>query len=118
MILSHQVCHAPGAVRVLLSGELDMAVQEELHDVLHAAVAGSAGVTEVDLRHVTFLDCAVIGELVGAYLDARGRGQVLVVAQPQGFIRQVLELTRVLALLTSRPAGLTASLIGPVTADG
>lgn len=106
MILSHQVRDAPGAVRVVLSGELDMSVQDELHEVLHTLLAASAGVTEVDLRDVTLLDCAVIGELVRAHLDARRRGQVLVVTRPRGFVREVLELANVLALLTSRPVAL------------
>jgi anti-anti-sigma factor len=108
VILFHQVRNAPSTVRILLSGEIDMAVQEELHDVLHDVVAGPAGVTEVNLRHVTFLDCTVIGELVRAYLDARHHGQVLIVTEPRGFVREVLEVTNVLALLTSRPATLVS----------
>lgn len=106
MILSHQVRSTPHAVQVLLSGEIDMSVQKELHDVLHAVVAASPTITEVDLREVTFLDCAGIGELVRAYLDARRRGQILVVTQPQAFVREVLDLVNTLALLTSRPAAL------------
>lgn len=105
MVPFHQVLDAPDTVRILLSGELDISVREELHDVLHDA-ARSAGATEVDLHHVTFLDCSVIGELVRAYLDARRHGQILVVTRPQGFVREVLELTNVLTLLTSRPAAL------------
>jgi anti-anti-sigma factor len=106
MILCHQVRNTPAAVRVFLSGEIDISVLDELHDVLHTAVAASPGVTEVDLGDVTFLDCAVIGEFVRAYLDARRRGQFLVVTRPRAFIREVLELANALPLLTSRPAAL------------
>ncbi|WP_173066777.1 STAS domain-containing protein [Phytohabitans houttuyneae] len=87
-------------MRVLLSGEVDMAVKEQLHDVLHV-VADSARVTEVDLRHVTFMDCAAIGELVRAHVDARHRGKTVVVTQPQGFVREVLDFANVLTMLTS-----------------
>jgi len=106
MILSHQVRSTPDAVCVLLSGEIDIAVQEELHDVLQTAVAASPGVTEVDLRDVTFLDCTIIGEFVRAYLEARRRGQLLIVTRPREFIREVLELANALPLLTSQPAAL------------
>lgn len=106
MIFSHQVRKTPDAVQVLLSGEIDLAVKKELHDVLHDVVAASPTVTEVDLREVTFLDCTGIGELVGAYLDARRRGQILIVTRPQAFVREVLDLVNTLTLLTSRPAAL------------
>jgi anti-anti-sigma factor len=110
MIPFHQVRTvrtAPDTVRVLLSGEIDMSVQEELRNALRAVVAGPAGVIEVDLHHVAFLDCAVIGELVRAHLDARLHGQILVATRPQGFVRELLELANVLALLTPRPAALS-----------
>lgn len=98
MNLPHQVHHAPGGVRVVLSGEIDMAVREDLRRVLAAAVAASA-VTELDLHQVTLLDCLSIGELMRARREARHRGRSLVVIRPQGIVREVLDLTDVLPLL-------------------
>lgn len=106
MIPFHEVSSAPGTARVLLSGEIDMAIQEELRDVLRAVLASSPGVIEVDLSHVTFLDCTAIGELIQARLDASRHGQILVVTRPRGFVRTVLQFANVLPLLTSRPTAL------------
>lgn len=103
-------------MRILLSGEIDISVRSELHDVLRAAVAGSGAVTEVDLRDVTFVDCAAIGELVGAYLDAQRQGQILVVTRPRGFVREVLEFANVLPLLTTSAIATTPCQGGATSA--
>lgn len=98
MNVAHQVHHASAGVKVSLSGEIDLAVRDDLRRVLHAAVATSA-VTELDLRQVTYLDCTSVGEIVRAHLEALHCGRRLVVTQPQGIVELVLTLTNVLPLL-------------------
>ena len=104
MIFVHEMLRGPYRVSLLLSGEIDLSVREDLRRVLRAAVAASPGVVDVDLGEVAFLDCIGIGELVRGYHDARDGGRTLVVSRPQGIVRRVLELTSVLALLTPDPA--------------
>jgi anti-anti-sigma factor len=104
VILFHEMLRGPDGVRVLLSGDIDMAVRAELRRVLRAAVAASPGLIELDLDRVTFLDCTGIGEFVRAYRDARRRGRILIVNRPQGIVRKVLEMTEVLPLLAPDPA--------------
>jgi anti-anti-sigma factor len=52
---------------------------------------------------VTFLDAAVITELVHARHAAVEAGQQLRVCQPQGRVQRVLDLTGVLSLLSPDP---------------
>ena len=108
MIFVHEMLRGPDRVRLLLSGEIDLSVREDLRSALQAAVAASAGVIDVDLRRVVFLDCTGIGELVRAYHHARDGGRTLVVTRPQGIVRRVLELTSVLPLLTPDPAAMVS----------
>jgi anti-anti-sigma factor len=104
MIFFHQVRGGPAGVRLMLSGEIDLSVREELRSVLAGVVAASPDATDVDLHDVTFLDCCGIGEFIRAYLDAHGRGHTLTVSRPRGIVRRALELTDVLAVLTLDPA--------------
>jgi anti-sigma B factor antagonist len=103
MIVFHQVCGRPDGVRVVLFGAIDLAVREDLRHVLSGVVAGSPGVIDLDLHHVTFLDCSGISEFIRAYLDAYGSGHMLTVSRPRGIVRRLMELTGVLAVLM--PAG-------------
>jgi anti-sigma B factor antagonist len=105
MILVYKVRNGSDRMRVVLSGDIDLAVREELRIVLAGVVAASAGVTELDLHGVTFLDCSGIGEFVRAYTEAQRRGHTLTASRPRGIVRRILELTGVLAILTPDRAG-------------
>jgi len=108
MSLTHQIHHAPEGTHVMLSGEIDMAVQDDLRTIVYAAI-DAAAVTEIDLDQVTYLDCATIGELVRAHLEARRRGRTLVVTRPHGIVERVLGLTNVLPLLAAGPVSAAAA---------
>jgi anti-anti-sigma factor len=112
MILFHQVCGGPDGVRVTLSGDVDLAVREDLRRVLAGVVAASPGAVDLDLHEVTFLDCSGIGEFIRAYLDAHSRGKILTVSRPRGTVRRLLDLTGVLAVLTAHDAD-----VSPAAAD-
>ena len=105
--LHHQMHRAPDCLHVLLFGEIDLALREDLRRLLNTAVADAA-LTELDLHQVTYLDCVSIGEIVRAHLEARRRGRTLIVIRPQGMVREVLALTNVLSLLTPDPASAAA----------
>lgn len=104
MILFHQVCARSDGVRVMLAGDIDLAVREDLRRVLAGVAAASPGGVDLDLHDVTFLDCSGIGEFIRAYLDAHSRGKILTVSRPGGIVRRLLELTGVLAVLTPHGA--------------
>jgi anti-anti-sigma factor len=88
----------PGHVRVILAGECDMAVRDELCAVLLTAVRRSP-VVVVDLARVGFLDSSGVHGLIAAYKEARDRGGRVLLENPTGVVATVLEVTGVAELL-------------------
>jgi anti-sigma B factor antagonist len=90
------------AVRVLLRGELDLAAVPGLRAAMHEAVSTAAKRTvTVDLREVTFLDCAALGELVRGRNLALQRGLRYRVVLASGLPLQVMAMTGTLPVLTA-----------------
>ena len=56
MVIFYQVCGGPDGVRVMFSGDIDLAVREDLRRVLAGVVAAYPRVIDLDLHDVTFLD--------------------------------------------------------------
>jgi anti-anti-sigma factor len=104
MTLVHELRTKADWSCLVLHGEIDLAVREELHAVLQHAVGLSHATTEVDLRDVTFLDCTAIGVLVAANNTARRQGHYVIVSHSWGIAHLVLELTGVLPYLTAPSA--------------
>ena len=101
MNLVHELRTASDRSCLVLHGEIDLEVREELNHVLQHAVGLPHTVTEVDLRDVTFLDCSGMSVLITAYNTAHGRGHDVIVSHPCGIVRRVLEFTGVLPYLTA-----------------
>jgi anti-anti-sigma factor len=101
MKFAHELHIGADSCRLILHGEIDMAVSDELHAILQQAVALSSSVTEVDLGDVTFLDCTGIGVLVAANNTARRHGRAVYVSHASRFVRRVLEITDVLPHLSA-----------------
>lgn len=116
MNLVHQLRTVPDRSCLVLHGEIDLAVREELDATLRHAVGMSYDVTEVDLRDVTFLDCAGIGVLVAANNTAHHEGHDVIVSHPWGIVRLVLELTDVLPYLTA-PSPVVTHRVNGARAD-
>jgi anti-anti-sigma factor len=85
-------------VRVTLAGECDLAVRDELHEVLDAAVQASPLVI-VDLAQLDFLDSSGVHGLVVAHLEAQARGGRVALVNPRGAVAAVLDITGVGNLL-------------------
>jgi anti-anti-sigma factor len=81
-----------GAVCVRLVGDLDLAAAATLRAQLLAAVASAPDVV-VSTAGVTFLDCACLGVLNSARLQASQRGGRLCLAGPTRPVVRLLELT-------------------------
>jgi anti-sigma B factor antagonist len=83
---------AEGAVCVHLVGDLDLAAVPTLEAELLAAVASTRDVV-VSAAEVTFLDCAALGALNSARLQAAQCGGRLCLAGPNRPVVRLLELT-------------------------
>jgi anti-sigma B factor antagonist len=89
-----------GGVDVLvLRGELDMAAAPELR----ARLEGAAGALVVDMSAATFIDSAVLKELLRARAELGDRGARLVLAGVSGLVRRLLDLTRTSELFEDAP---------------
>ena len=77
----------PGPV-LTAAGELDMAVKDQLRDVLSSLT----GVVTVDLAAVTFIDSSTIGVFVGAHKRLSADGGGLRLRSPQDLPRRALEV--------------------------
>src|SRR6185369_6294082 len=109
MMLPHRVCAGTDRARVVLSRDIDVAVQAELRSVLSSVVATATGAIELDLQRVTFLDCSGVSEFVRAHVHAGRRGCHLTVSGARGIVRLVLEVTGALKVLAAdQPAATPA----------
>lgn len=83
-----------GITLVTLGGELDFAVAPALHRDLTAAAEATAPDLAIDLRQVTFLDCAVVGVLLGAHKRVASEGGCLRLVGAQRSTLRLLGLCR------------------------
>ncbi len=97
------VVDGAGAVRVRVSGEIDMACAPELLDTLLAAEVPSGGTLVLDLAGVTFMDSSGISALVDAYQQREAGGVSLALAEVPPLIAKMLSLTGVDSYLTVSP---------------
>jgi anti-anti-sigma factor len=93
---------AAGVMQVAMAGDLDLAAVALVRSRVPSYLALDE-VSEVvaDLSAVTFLDSSGIGALIGCLRAADAHGKGFRIANPQGRVREVLELTNVMPLLTT-----------------
>jgi anti-sigma B factor antagonist len=92
------------AIRLAVTGEVDMATAGDLENAINDAAARTEIATVVvDLADVTFCDSGGIAALVRTHADAATRGTVMKVTNPRGNVRLVMEITCVLDALTNPP---------------
>jgi anti-sigma B factor antagonist len=92
---------APGVAVVVLSGELDFASADRLRARVDGASDGRALV--LDLAEVTFVDSAVLKELLRARVELAAAGGRLVLAGVPRPVRRLLDLTRTFELFETAP---------------
>ena len=95
-----------GVLTVAVSGEVDLASAPDVEQAIADALR-TDGVTtvQVDLSGVRFLDSSGIALLLRGRRDADERAVGYRVTGVRGIAKQVLELTGVLAHLSSGPTG-------------
>ena len=89
-----------GAAVLVLEGELDLAATPLLRDRLDAT---SSGALVLDFRRATFIDSAVLKELLRARTELAARDVRLVLAGVPPPIRRLLDLTRTSELFEDAP---------------
>ena len=92
---SVHVMMAPRRTRLVLSGEIDVALSAELAEAVGDAERAGQPV-EVDVRHVTFMDSSGVSMLarLAHRLDSR-----LTLIQPPDVVRFLLEVTQIGAVV-------------------
>ena len=100
------VREAAGVSVLVLRGELDLAAAPQLSERVDAVAPGQALV--IDLAETTFIDSAVLRELLRARAELAGRGGRVVLAGITEPVRRLLELTRTSELFDEEPDAATA----------
>jgi len=80
------------SIRLVLAGELDLSVRSYFEQALEDAQADASRVV-LDLGALTLIDCASLGVVFDAALEARRRDAVMILLDPRGQVRRVLDLT-------------------------
>lgn len=88
-----------GAVRLLISGEIDMATAEQIPAATEEVLAGRPTRIEVDLAGVGFLDSSGLRHLLTAHRIAADNGTDLRLVNVTGAPLRVLTLTGLLDIL-------------------
>ena len=107
-----------GAPGVALSGEVDVAVVQELTEALDAAIRDSEGAFVVDLSDLEFIDSSGLSALLRARALLGQSDRSLAVVCPAGPVLRLLKLSGVdelLFLYRSREAA-AAALVPPPSA--
>jgi len=79
------------SIRLVLAGELDLCASAHFEQALKDAQADASRVV-LDLRALTLIDCASIGVLFAAAVEARRADAVLILLDARGQVRRVLDL--------------------------
>ena len=87
-----------GERTIALSGDLDLAVREELRQQFEAA--GDAANVIVDLTEVTYMDSSAIGALVRLHRDVNERNGTLVIRLRKNAAYRLLEIAGLVGMLT------------------
>jgi len=83
---------------VILQGEMDLAVAEEIRSQLDKAVSTGCDV-RVDVSRVVYIDSSCIRELLRAHAAAEIRGATLTLSPPRPNVRRTLEVADVASLI-------------------
>lgn len=80
------------SIRLVLAGELDLSARAHFEQALKDAQA-DAGRVILDLQALTLIDCASLSVVFDAAIEARRQDAVLILLDPRGQVRRVLDLT-------------------------
>ena len=90
---SVEVGRDPDAMRIVLTGDLDMSTAPRVRAIVEAACAGTPGAVVLDLSAIDFVDSHGFQLLVATHKAAAGNGCALVLIPPHGPVRRAFEIT-------------------------
>ena len=80
------------SIQLILFGELDLGARPHFEQAVRDAQSDGSRVV-LDLQALTLIDCATLAVVFDAAAEARRRDTVLVLLEPRGQVRRVLDLT-------------------------
>jgi anti-sigma B factor antagonist len=80
-----------GSIRLVLAGELDLSARPHFQQALSDPQSDGSRVI-LDLRALTLIDCASLSVVFDAAVEARRAGTALILRDPRGQVRRVLDL--------------------------
>ena len=90
------------AVRVQISGELDVSTAPKLIATVHEVAQPPVRRVDLDCEAVTFLDSTGLRALLVARSEATRMGVDLVIVEPSRSVDRVIQMTGLAGLLTTR----------------
>lgn len=96
LFISSRRAESGGSIRLILAGEFDLTARHHLQTDVEEAQDDSDRVL-LDLRALTFIDCACLAVIAAAARRAEREGSILILLHPLGQVRRLLDLTGVLA---------------------
>ena len=90
---SVEVGRDPGAMRIVLTGDLDMSTAPRVRAIVESACAGNPGAVVLDLSAVEFVDSHGFRLLAATHRALTADGCVLVVLPPPASVRRAFEIT-------------------------
>jgi len=93
---------APGHVRLLVAGELDLGSAPRLHGALARALPAATRRLDLDLAEVDFVDASGLGALVWCRQRVLATGAACQVVAASPAVERLLRLTGTHDLLTGR----------------
>jgi anti-anti-sigma factor len=80
------------SIRLVLAGELDLSARAHFEQALKDAQSDADRVV-LDLQALTLIDCASLSVVFDAATEARRHNEMLVLLDPRGQVRRVLDMT-------------------------
>lgn len=80
------------SIRLVLAGELDLSARAHFEQALKDAQSDASRVV-LDLQALTLIDCSSLAVVFDAALEARRHDAILIMLDPRGQVRRVLDLT-------------------------
>jgi anti-anti-sigma factor len=108
--VTHTITRPDAAtIRVALTGDLDLATNDEINHAIATAVAAASpgGLVVVDLAGVTFLDCSAVGAILHGRNDTLDRDICYQVKGAHGPVARLLLLLELDNILSPRAEATT-----------
>ncbi len=98
--MEHSISEQDNSIDILMSGKLTVTDHEVFRTFLNEDTISGRGTLVLDISAIDFIDSAGIGMLLYANKQAEKKPWKLVIRNPQGQVRKMIELGRLNEVLT------------------